>query len=390
MYMFLESKINSIRDYLFSSVHKNNLIYNCCWEDPACDRELLNINSDSKIVMITSAGCNALEYLLDNPMELNAIDMNYRQNALLHLKLSLFRNADFDKLFSMFGKGMYFSSTSLYHKQLRADLPEYAQTFWDANIEYFIGHKNNRSFYFRGTSGQFAWYFNKYLNGKKNGNKLANDLLNAQSLEEQKELYPQLESLIFSPMIKWMMNRHVVMSMLGVPRAQRQLIIDGYPGGISAFLLNSIKHVFTELPIHNNYFWRVYINGSYTRECCPAYLKEEFFEQIKERVNNIHVHTTSLTQFLKNNPSQYTHFVLLDHQDWLSHNNPKALEEEWKYILKNAKSGTRILLRSASLQVNFIPSFVLPHIEIEHEFANSIHQKDRVGTYGCTFLAIVK
>ena len=48
--------------------------------------------------MITSAGCNALDYLLDSPREIQAVDVNFRQNALLELKLALFARRNFDDL----------------------------------------------------------------------------------------------------------------------------------------------------------------------------------------------------------------------------------------------------------------------------------------------------
>ena len=48
--------------------------------------------------MITSAGCNALDYLLDEPRQVHAVDVNPKQNALLELKLSAIRNLDM-KLF---------------------------------------------------------------------------------------------------------------------------------------------------------------------------------------------------------------------------------------------------------------------------------------------------
>ena len=78
--------IPKISNYVFQNIHTNNLIYNTCWEDPRCDRQLLEIKPDSRVVMITSAGCNALDYALDNPTEINCVDMNLRQNALLDLK----------------------------------------------------------------------------------------------------------------------------------------------------------------------------------------------------------------------------------------------------------------------------------------------------------------
>ena len=90
------------------------------------------------------------------------------------------------------------------------------------------------------------------------------------------------------------------------------------------------------------------------------------------------------------NPGEYSHYVLLDHQDWLAENDEEALKEEWELILKNSKKGTRILLRSAAKNVDFFPDFVLDKITFQEEWAGKVHLKDRVGTYASTYLGIVK
>lgn len=41
-------------------MHLKNLVYNTCWEDPRLDREAMQLQPDDEVVMITSAGCNAL------------------------------------------------------------------------------------------------------------------------------------------------------------------------------------------------------------------------------------------------------------------------------------------------------------------------------------------
>ena len=56
---------------IFKAVHARNLIYNTCWEDPALDRVALNLGPSDRLVVITSAGCNALDYLLAGPGEVN-------------------------------------------------------------------------------------------------------------------------------------------------------------------------------------------------------------------------------------------------------------------------------------------------------------------------------
>ena len=83
-------RTNSAREKLntriFRAVHRRNLIYNTCWEDPALDRQALELTADDRLMVITSAGCNALDYLLAGCGEVNAVDVNPIQNALLELK----------------------------------------------------------------------------------------------------------------------------------------------------------------------------------------------------------------------------------------------------------------------------------------------------------------
>ena len=64
---------------------------------------MLGLNDESDVVMITSAGDNALDYLLDGPRQINCIDVNSRQNALLELKLAGLNSLDW-KFFSVFSE----------------------------------------------------------------------------------------------------------------------------------------------------------------------------------------------------------------------------------------------------------------------------------------------
>ena len=87
---------------VFRFVHGNNLVYNTCWEDPRLDREALQLDSTDNVLVITSAGCNALDYVLNEPHHVYAVDMNPRQNALLELKLAGIRHLDFETFFDIF------------------------------------------------------------------------------------------------------------------------------------------------------------------------------------------------------------------------------------------------------------------------------------------------
>ncbi|MCS3902466.1 S-adenosylmethionine-diacylglycerol 3-amino-3-carboxypropyl transferase [Methylohalomonas lacus] len=381
--------LNATQDLFFRTFHNNNLIYNACWEDPRIDRELLQLDSNSRVVMLTSAGCNALDYLLDAPAEIHAVDVNPRQNALLALKLALIERGDFNDLFAMFGQGSHSRFRDVY-ASARNRLPDYAQMFWDRRIEYFDSNSRKRSFYYHGGSGVVAWLLTRYLLREKRPLKThLLDLIDAESIAEQKAIYSRIEPYLWGRFIAWTMRQPLTMTMLGVPRAQARLISDNYPGGIHGFLSDKLRRVATEVLIRDNYFWRVYLTGAYTRECCPNYLKPKHFDHLRRNIHRVQPHNASVAEFLRRQPGAYTHYVLLDHQDWLAWHQPEALAEEWRLILANSAPGARILMRSAGERLDFLPGFILDSLRFYPKRTSQLHLQDRVGTYGSLHFAEV-
>ncbi|MES2594146.1 MAG: BtaA family protein [Verrucomicrobiota bacterium] len=377
------------QDALFSRVHGGNLVYNTCWEDPRLDRKMMTLQPDSRVVMITSAGCNALDYLLDGPAEIHAVDMNPRQNALLQLKIATIQRGRFEDLFQLFGEGSHLKFKELL-EELKPELHPFASRYWTAKNYYFRASSLNPSFYYRGTAGQMAWIALHTFLGSSKVRDYMDALLQADSVEEQKRLYQHIKPVLWSGLVTWLLRQPVAMTMLGVPRAQVRLIETQFQGGLSAYIRSKMEHVLTEIPFGENYFWRVYLTGHYSKHCCPNYLREEHQATLRERTNRITTHSTTVANFLRENPGAYSHYVLLDHQDWLAAHKPQTLEEEWKLILENSRPGTCILMRSASPLIDFIPAFALERLKLDTALADRLHPLDRVGTYGCTLLAHVQ
>jgi S-adenosylmethionine-diacylglycerol 3-amino-3-carboxypropyl transferase len=381
--------LKSAHDMVFRHVHNSNLIYNTAWEDPRLDRQLMQLGADSRVVMITSAGCNALDYLLDNPAEIHAVDMNYRQNALLELKQALIRKGEFTNLFEMFGFGSHAEYATVY-AAVRDMLSEPAQKYWDKRITFFNPTTLKKSFYYNGTSGIAAYLMgNALFKLRPNVKNFATCLLDARSLQEQREAYELFEREVWGPFSNWLLRQPTLMTLLGVPRPQIKLIQDSYPGGLTSYVKDKLRHVFTELPIADNYFWRVYMTGSYTLGCCPNYLKQENLPALQARVDRLKSYTTTLSGFLREYPGKYTHFVLLDHQDWLAAHDTEALRDEWELILANSAPGAKILMRSAGVNLDFVPEAIRSRVRFFPEVTEALHQQDRVGTYGSLHFAEV-
>ncbi|MEO8497213.1 MAG: BtaA family protein [Planctomycetota bacterium] len=382
---------------VFNLVHGNNLVYNTCWEDPRLDRVALGLTPDDNVLVITSAGCNALDYALAGCNHVYAVDMNPRQNALLELKLAGIKNLDYEDFFGMFGRGRLPGGKAVYRQKLRASLSPWSQNYWDRYIKFFDNKR--RSFYFRGTSGSFARAINVYVDRVARVRPQIEALLNAKSVEEQSKIYyDQLHERFWSRSMRFAMNRDTTLSMVGVPKAQRRQVETQYEGGIVKFVQDCVENVFAKLPISDNYFWRVYLTGEYSPECCPEYLTPAGFERLKGgATDRVSVHTNSVQGFLEQHNGTISRYVLLDHMDWLSDKFFPLLELEWQAILDRAAKGTRILWRSGGLRTEFIERVQvtkdgqlrpLPELLTYHqELADELHQKDRVHTYGRFYIA---
>ena len=380
--------VKGLHQKFFGLVHGHRLIYNTCWEDPRIDRKLLELGPDSSVVVITSAGCNALDYLLDNPRAIHAVDVNFRQNALLLLKMALFQHGDHELLFSLFGHGGVPAYREIY-AAVRAGLPAWAQSYWDDKIGYFKPGGVRKSFYWRGAAGDFAWLCHTLLVGLKSLGRSVQAMLGARSLEEQRSLYQEIEPHLFQRGFTWFLRQPAAMALIGVPTPQIRLIEDYYPGGLVEYIQERFQRVFTKVPFQDNYFWRVYLTGSYTSDCCPEYLAAENFKTLRDRLGRVTVHNATITRFLQENPGEYSHFVLLDHQDWLAWHDTGLLVEEWQEIFRNSRSGAKILLRSAGRDLRFLPEMVTKKLRFFPELTVPLHEQDRVGTYGSLHLAEV-
>ena len=382
---------------IFTTVHGNNLVYNTCWEDPRLDREALQFGPDDNVLVITSAGCNALDYALAGPNQVNAVDMNPRQNALLDLKMSGIRNLEFEDFFAMFGQGHLPGVKKIYEQKLRAELPTWSADFWDKKIKWFDNRR--KTFYFRGTSGTVARLVKIYTDKVIRVRPHLDSLLNADSVDEQKTIYEtHLKKKFWSGLIKFTMNRDTKMSMLGVPKAQRKQIETQYKGGLVRFIQDCMESVFVELPMKDNYFWRVYMNGSYSRDCCPEYLKPDNFQALKNGlVDRITTHTDSVQGFLEKYDGKISRYILLDHMDWLSDQFFPLLESEWQAIVDRAAPDARIIWRSGGLRTDFIDEVkinrdgeiqkISPMLSYDEPLAHRLHEKDRVHTYGSFYIA---
>ncbi|MFN0040736.1 MAG: DUF3419 family protein [Burkholderiales bacterium] len=383
-------------------MYARSLVYNTCWEDPAVDRQALNIEPSDNILVITSAGCNVLDYALMSPHHVFAVDANPRQNALLELKAAGIRRLGFDDFFLLFGVGRHPWFDEIYRDSLRPELSPFVREYWDRRRQWFMQPDDRNSFYFHGLSGIVARAFRGYLALKPRLRDGIEALLDARTLDEQRAIYEsRVAPALWTRSVRWTLSRQITMSMLGVPHPQRKEVERQHVGGIGGFVREAIEYVVLHLPLWTNYFWSLYLRGRYSLQNCPEYLKKHNFEALKDGlVDRISIHNATVTQFLHQTQDKVSKYVLLDHMDWMSSYHPQALAEEWNAILDHATNGARVIMRSAHATPTYLQSIAVnsggrrkPLFDALHfhkQLADTLQRQDRVHTYAGFHIADIR
>jgi S-adenosylmethionine-diacylglycerol 3-amino-3-carboxypropyl transferase len=384
----------------FHYLHSNHIIYNCCWEDPRLDRIALKLDQDSEVLVLTSAGCNALDYALAGAKKIHAVDVNAKQNALLELKIASAKTLTHETFFELFGKGQLKGIKWLYANTIRKELSIESRKYWDDAIILFEPEISPKGFYFRGTSGFFAQVMHFYFTYCTDLQPKLQAFLNAKEDAERKSIYfNEIKPKLWNRFLKFFVGQPSVLAFLGVPKEQQHQVESGSSRGMFGFIEEALDAVFGELNFKDNYFWRLYLTGSYLPDCCPEYLRAENFSSLQNVSQNVKIHTNTVTGFLSEHIDPVSHFVLLDHMDWLAGRNKKALQEEWQEIIDHSSPSAKIIWRSGAANVSYVNPLQVQVrnndvllgdlIKYDYKLAAELHPQDRVHTYGSFYIGEV-
>jgi S-adenosylmethionine-diacylglycerol 3-amino-3-carboxypropyl transferase len=340
--------------------------------------------------VITSGGCNALDYLLAGAGEVNAVDLNPCQNALLEFKVAAIRGLDFRDFWELFGSGRSRQARAMYRDAIRPRLASAARRFWDRRIGWFCGRDRWSSFYFRGGWGSMMRLIGGYWRTCLGLERPLEELFAARSLDEQRQIYDRhLRGRVWTPWFSWFLSRPVCHALLGIPARQRQFIVS-YPGGLFRWGQALLDDLVANIPFATNYFMRANVLGAYAPDCCPQYLTPDGFSRLKSgMLERLTIDTASVTEYLRKTTPGISKFALLDHLDWLE---PGAQAEEWEAILAQAQGGATVIFRSALASVSYLDELRVAYhgrqaplgslLTYDREQAAALHARDRVHLYG--------
>lgn len=385
------SKKQRILQKLFA-VWFDAFVYNQIWEDPRVDLQALKLDAGSRILTISSGGCNALNYLIENPASVTAVDLNRHHIYLLNLKIAALKFLpDFQDFFGFFGYGKSENNIENYQKFISPNLDQPTKDFWESSSFFGKLAHGRRIDFFRkdglyehSRNGYFLRFFHKFsrLFGCK-----PEEVLKAETPEEQERLYQQyIEPFFDSFLIQLLGKMPVTMFGLGIPPQQYDELKKDFDGSVIDIYRQRTKRLAVEYPIYENYFaWQAFSRKYDTeqRKALPEYLKEENYETLKKNAAGIKTKIGSITEEIKNQPeNSFNRFVFLDAQDWM---NAGAMTELWQAIADRSETGSRIIFRTAGasspVEKN-LPKDLREKFQYQENLSKELFKQDRASIYG--------
>jgi S-adenosylmethionine-diacylglycerol 3-amino-3-carboxypropyl transferase len=362
-------------------------VYNQIWEDPAVDLEALALEPGSRLVTIASGGCNVLNYLSGDPARIVAVDLNPAHTALTRLKLAAMRHLpDYDAFFRFFGVAKDPANVGFYDTTLRWKLDPATRKFWEhrsllggRRIEFFA-----KGLYRQALLGKFIGFLHGFarLHGQR-----PSLILSATSLAEQRRIFDaEIEPLFKIRLVRALCRQPLVLYSLGIPPSQFANLQEASGGDLAGLYFERVRRLACDFALSENYFaWQAFGRQYDARSgtALPPYLQRQHYAAIRGRLDRVETSTISMTEFLAGLPdASWDRYVLLDSLDWM---DAGMLSRLWEQIRRTARSGARVIFRTAGLRSPLEQLLAPAELEGWHchsEDAKRLFERDRSAIYG--------
>ena len=384
-----------LQERLFS-VWFRGLVYTQIWEDPRVDAEALQLDDTSRVVTISSAGCNVLNYLTFEPERILAVDVNEAHLALTRLRMAALRHLpDHETFFQFFGVGAGPENVEAFRTHIRSRLDALTRRFWTARPLGGLRRPRisafEEGFYECGILPRFqgvAGFLSQLLRGRR-----PEELLEAESLADQRRFFEECVAPVFDhALVRRLAERPLALYGLGIPPRQFERLAAADASIVDVYRAR-LRRLVCEFPLADNYFaWQAFGRRYDTehRTTLPAYLRAEHYDRLRYHLDRVDTTLASLTDVLRGQPdNSFDSFVLLDAMDWMESEAVVAL---WTEIDRVAEPGARIIFRTAgrcSPIEAALPAALRARFSYERARSERLHARDRSAVYGMFHLYVL-
>lgn len=340
-----------------------DILYAQCWEDPEIDRTAFRTGPDDVLFTITSGGCNAISFLLDNPKKIICLDLNRFQNYLLSLKINAFRFLTYNELLEFLGVHHSSRRLELYLK-IKPSLPEDERKYWDrrsGDLARGVIH-----------CGRYERYMHllKSLFNILVGKRVIEELYAARDSDEIKKVFS----------VKWDNARWRLFCRIFLSRTFASMIFDRAfyryidpDFSFDKYYRAAVERAVTELPFKENHFLAYILLGNFYGDNLPLYLRKENHELICSRIDRIELVTAGCMDYFRTLPENLIYgFNFTNIFEWMS---PEEFTAILKETIRVARDGAVLTYRNHMVtrrRPEILADFIIP----DEELGNLLRDKD--------------
>ncbi len=311
--------------------------YAQCWEDAAVLLNALSARPGQTILSIASAGDNTLALLAQAPQKVIAVDLSAPQIACLALRVAAYRQLDYPELLDFIGSRPTGENPDIgqlrqqYYQRCRGWLTAEIQAFWDDRL-----HLIAQGIGAIGKFERYLSYFRQFVLPVIHDESVIQTFLTLTDVSQRQQFYDnQWDNWRWQLLFKLFFSRRV-MGLLGRdPSFFRHV-----DGSVASAILHQVKQglIHTD-PSQNSYLQ--WIGNGYHGSALPYALRPENFERIRDHLDCLEWHCTSLESYLARSPDHtIDHFNLSNIFEWMSEDHYHTLLPQ---LLRVGRRGGRLV-----------------------------------------------
>jgi S-adenosylmethionine-diacylglycerol 3-amino-3-carboxypropyl transferase len=340
--------------------------YASVWEDAdvLCEA-LAPAAAGGRLLSIASAGDNALALLTLDPAEVVAADLSPVQLACVELRMAAFRHLDHPQLLAFLGTAPSADRAATY-RSLRGELSAEARAFWDTQPEAVAGgviHAGKFERYLRA----FRTRILPFVHPRRRIDRLREP----RTIAEQEAFYArEWDTWRWRALFRLFFSR-TVMGRMGRDPA----FFSHVEGSVGSRILARTRHALTKLPVHSNPYVAYIMTGNYPPEALPRYLRPEWFETIRSRIDRVRLVQAPVETA---GEGRFDGYNLSDIFEYMS---PAEHDRCYGALVDRANPGARLVYWNL-LAPRSRPDALAGRVEPLRETADTLHARDLAWFYG--------
>jgi S-adenosylmethionine-diacylglycerol 3-amino-3-carboxypropyl transferase len=271
---------------------KSGILYGMCWEDPDLFTALVKPNDE--VLTVCSAGDIAMSTLTKNPSRVVAVDTNSDQIELTKTKAWAFQHLNYHDCHRFIGT---FGPSPNRVTWLE---PHYSSMSLELKSWIVSNHLDQKSILQSGRFETYLRFFARFLLPLAVSKKTIHSFLNAQSLEEQLEIYNhRIDNMRYRFLFRQFFGR---LQRIG----RHPDLLKHVKADLAGVFYQRIKHAWLDVSIENNYFFRFILTGLMQQNLTlPLWAQIGNFESIKKSAGTLEFVNNSIVDFLENTKDSF-------------------------------------------------------------------------------------